>query len=202
MADEAKDGGLRKAIVSGIVSGIVVIVFIQPILGFFWHFFLSNIKALSDSACFDAALGYTDRYGFLTETLFDGAAISFATGFLVINYSMHKKSEASVDTVVKRASRLMKSRLWATFYLIVVLVFSAITLGRDFINLQLNASFHQRLTILAPKISDQEYKEFLASWASMRNEEDYQRIVQDMESKAKSNGITLPKLLPGAVPSS
>ena len=64
--------------------------------------------------------------------------------------------------------------------------------------MQLKASFYQRLTVLVPRISDQQYKEYLASWASMRNEDDYRNIVEHMENDAKKNGITLPELLAGA----
>jgi hypothetical protein len=74
-------------------------------------------------------------------------------------------------------------------------------MARDFIVLQMNASFHQRLAVLSPKIADQDYKEFLAAWAAMSSEGDYARIVDHMDATAKTKGVILPALLTGAAPS-
>jgi hypothetical protein len=68
-------------------------------------------------------------------------------------------------------------------------------------SLQLNTSFNQRLTVLAPRISEQEYKEILASWAGMRNRADYQAVVQRVDSDAAAKGVVLPDFLGGADPS-
>jgi len=62
-------------------------------------------------------------------------------------------------------------------------------------DLQLNASFTQRLTVLAPKLSAQEHKEFLASWASMTSRRDYVTLNTLLEQTATSRGVKLPKVL-------
>jgi hypothetical protein len=64
-------------------------------------------------------------------------------------------------------------------------------------DLQLNSSFNRRLTIVLPKLSDQEHKEFLASWAAMTTRRDYQQLNTRLEDVAKARGVKLPKpLLP------
>jgi len=67
----------------------------------------------------------------------------------------------------------------------------------EFACLQLNSSFDQRLTVLAPKISDQEYEEFRALWAGMKSRKDYKIIENKMNNSANKYGIQLPTpLLP------
>jgi hypothetical protein len=202
VVDATKDGGLRKAIVAGIVSGVIVLIFIQPILGFLWHFVLSNIKSLNDSACHQAALDDpASLFGFWLEGMFFSIFFGGFFAFMVFAYLMHGKTIDHKLNLAQRAERVMTSRLLATLFFLVFLGAATFSIGGDYLVLQLTASFHQRLAVLAPKISDQEYKELLASWASMVNGEDYRNIVEKMDAKATASGITLPKLLPGAIPS-
>jgi hypothetical protein len=56
--------------------------------------------------------------------------------------------------------------------------------------MELKSTFHQKLAVLDAKTSDQEY---LAAWASMRNQEEYRRRVELMNSSAKDQGVTLPE---------
>jgi len=56
----------------------------------------------------------------------------------------------------------------------------------------LSKSFQQRLTVLAPAITDKEYKLFDAKWANMRSKADYDALNAVIEERAKQSGITLP----------
>lgn len=62
-------------------------------------------------------------------------------------------------------------------------------------SLQINISFNQRLAVMAPLISEQEYKGFKAQWAMMDGIKDYLTIVDSMEKRAEVLKIKLPKLL-------
>jgi hypothetical protein len=53
-------------------------------------------------------------------------------------------------------------------------------------------SFTQRLTVLAPAISDTEYKTLRARWASMQGEADYDALVAEMDRRATELGVKLP----------
>ena len=63
---------------------------------------------------------------------------------------------------------------------------------KPFTDLQLNTSFEQRLTILAPNINDLEFKEFEAAWALMQSRKDFEAINNRMENTAKKYGVILP----------
>ena len=66
-ADREKEGLWNRVsvgVISGVISGSIVLIFIRPILGFLWRFVLSNIQGTVNRACTQAALGYTDIYNF------------------------------------------------------------------------------------------------------------------------------------------
>ena len=70
-----------------------------------------------------------------------------------------------------------------------------VLLVRQFADLQLNTSFDQRLTVLAPKLTELECKELRAQWASMGSRGDYEEIVSTMETLAEEKDVALPELL-------
>jgi hypothetical protein len=193
-------GGQRKErvwnrpLVAGVISGIFVLVFIQPILSFLWRFLLSNITSLVNSACHQAALGYTDVFSFwIMGTIISlsvGIVTGFATGRVLRAYG---KTRSAPRTLSPRLSAVL-----SVVFAIGATLSGTVQMTKYFVVMQLKASFYQRLAVLAPKISEQEHKEYLASWAAMRNEEDYRRIVESMEANAKKSGTTLPELLSGA----
>ena len=57
---------------------------------------------------------------------------------------------------------------------------------------KINTSFNQRLTVLAPAITDGEYKTLKARWASMQSKADYDALTTAMEKRAAELNVTLP----------
>ncbi|HTB92135.1 MAG TPA: hypothetical protein VK728_04845 [Candidatus Sulfotelmatobacter sp.] len=57
---------------------------------------------------------------------------------------------------------------------------------------QINASFDRRLTVLAPAITDVEYKTLKARWANMQSKADYDALVSDMDNRAAMLNVKLP----------
>ncbi len=81
---------------------------------------------------------------------------------------------------------------------IVFILGSLTVLTFEYTNLQLNTSFRQRLTVLAPKLSEQEHKEFLASWAAMHSRKDFDAITDRMNTLAQARNVVLPEPLMNA----
>ena len=80
--------------------------------------------------------------------------------------------------------------------LYLLLVFDILFIATPlFVELQLNTSFEQRLTVLAPHLPDQQMKEIRASWATMKTRHDYESINEGLEQLADENGVELPRLL-------
>jgi hypothetical protein len=63
---------------------------------------------------------------------------------------------------------------------------------KAYVDMQLNASFQQRITILAPCLEIEQEEELKAHWAQMKNKEDFENIQLLMESYADSCSIDLP----------
>jgi len=57
---------------------------------------------------------------------------------------------------------------------------------------EIDSSFTQRLTVLAPAISDTEYKTLRARWAGMQGKADYDALVTEMDRRATQLGVKLP----------
>jgi hypothetical protein len=191
--------GLSRAVLTGIVSGTCVLVFIKPLLGLLWKVALSNIEYITDQACRSAALGYTDRYGFLGFSFFLAMSVGFSTGFL--SSASGSGRSGGLNQLGSKLYSLIRVRWLSSLLIIAVILVFGQMLARDFIVVQMNASFHQRLAALSPKIADQDYKEFIAAWATMKTETDYGRIIDRMDDVARTKGIVLPELLAGASPS-
>ena len=63
----------------------------------------------------------------------------------------------------------------------------------SYVRLRTTSTFRQHLAVIGPVITDQEMKQLLSSWASMRNRNDYDALVNEMHRIAQVNKITLPE---------
>jgi hypothetical protein len=63
-----------------------------------------------------------------------------------------------------------------------------------YLDLQLNASFDQRLTILAPVVPEATIRTLKADWAKMGSRADYLRITSSLDRLAAEKGIVLPEI--------
>lgn len=96
----------------------------------------------------------------------------------------------------KREKAKLNNRLIiATSFLCALLfILSLFSLASSYAEQKILSSFHQRLIILSPKISEQQMKELRAGWALMQNRSDYLRIMAQTDMFAKSNHIQLPEM--------
>ena len=99
-----------------------------------------------------------------------------------------------LDAVGAQRPRRLRSvvGVFASIFFILCLL---LIVSMTYSDLQLNASFQQRLTVLAPKIDEVEYRELQAVWAGMRSRADFVAVNTRMERLAEQHGIDLPKLL-------
>ncbi len=97
----------------------------------------------------------------------------------------------------ERAKKLSKaSRLFIIGIILLfinVFIFGIIIMY--FADVEYNTSFRQRLTVLAPMLSEIEEEELEARWASMRNRADYEAIEAEIEKLANNHSLQLPPSL-------
>lgn len=182
----------KSTIISSVIAALLVTIFLNPILTFVWDISSSAIgtlfKGLLNKMYQSAAMGHRNDSSFVILYFILGTATAFALltilrSILVSIGKEHKIKNTKIPNYLKISNVIILAGL---------LVF-IITI--QFVNLQLNTSFHQRLSALAPTISDQKYKEFKASWAMMLARSDYEKINEELERIANDRGIMLPELL-------
>jgi hypothetical protein len=189
----------KRSVVVGLVSSALFLALIQPIMICVWHFLSSATPIWIEHYTYEfyqsAALGSRNWL----EVVFFGMGFAIFTGLvpgLIIGTwratTDRNDERRTIDEQAKRLKRAMILGI-VTFIILALITFHFLLLA--FIDLQLTTSFNQRLTVLAPKISIQEEREFRASWASMQNKTDYDSINRQLEDTAAKTGIKLPKTL-------
>ena len=184
---------IKKEIYVSVIVTILTIVFIDPILKFIWGgmiwFGTTSYQGFLNSMYKNAALGHRNYIDVIIFWFLCSTFIGIAMG--VISWQVNKN--------LIPVEKINKSPRLKKFFIVLIMVLWIIGTLREatsaFVDLQLNASFQQRLTVLAPKISEQEHKELSASWANMQNRSDYELIVMQMDTLAQQNNIVLPELL-------
>lgn len=176
---DTNNAGLRIGIVSGIVSSLIVIIFINPILSFMWKVTVVGIGSLHQ--------GYVDSIYKSAALPLSNEGTMAVAALVALGLVLGEFSALRAEKTVVRVTRAIILLTTASFLLLITWRFSILK-GTDIIM----ASFTQRLTVLAPAISDTEYKTIQARWASMQGKADYDAIVSAMDKRAKELNVTLP----------
>jgi hypothetical protein len=184
------DPDIRKGLLVSIVTSVLVLIFIDPLLKMATNLIMSLGSGLAVSwtngIYLSAALGLREKFSFiilaLGSSLTTGIALGFATGRILnrrtSNESFHKfKGKLFILDMV---------------FAIIFLIGCFAILASNFAELQLVASFNQRVTVLAAKASDQQIKELRASWASMENRKDYESINNEIKKLSSAYAVKLP----------
>ena len=178
----------KIGITTGLISSLLVLIFIQPILNFLWHLIL-NVGGTLHQGFVDRIYRHAARTGgnpYGEHTLFVLLMVIWMVG--VFWARARVKADPGPPGIIKFVER-------ATLF--TVLMVSLVVFGGAAIlkgTAEIAESFTQRLTVLAPAISDLEYKTLRARWASMAGKSDYDAIVADMEKRATELGVKLPPI--------
>ncbi len=181
--------GLKERITSGLIVWLLVTIFIQPILSFTWKAILVVgdfvHQGYVDRIYSNAAVVDNSPYGRLTLLLLLLAPLLFFLFWVV------RQLEADPTTVYfPRTIWFIKGISWGMVATIIVVVFVRVAILAG--TTEITASFTQRLTVLAPAVSDTEFKTLKARWAGMKGKADYDALVAAMEKRAAELGVTLP----------
>ncbi len=192
-ARESSEGtdnkGLKIGIISGIVSSLIVIIFIQPILSLLWQAIVtvggSVHQGYVDRIYRNASVLGPDTYGRLT--LF---VLILLVLFAGMAWTVHQMKSHVISDNPPRSLKAVRAISWLMVVMAFLVIFGRLAVLEG--TRVIAASFTQRLTVLAPAISDIEYKTLMARWASMRGKADYDALVIAMDKRASELGVTLP----------
>tara|TARA_Y100000588_G_scaffold116528_1_gene127585 strand:+ start:425 stop:1027 length:603 start_codon:yes stop_codon:yes gene_type:complete len=195
------DPSVRKSLIVSIVASVLVIIFVQPLIngvGDFMNWGLRHsIGFMSDRIYTDAALGMREKYSFLLlfflfQAVFLFLFHSFRQVFFFKSSELSREESTSDEVLSTKRKRAQITLFFAgaTLALLTSWLFAL-----QYVGFQMNASFQQRTTILAPYISDNELKVLKSKWGLMENRSDYTNINAQIEEYASQHGIKLPQLL-------
>ena len=178
---------LRTGIV-GSVIGALIMFFNGPILNFLWRLILSVGGALHqgyvDKIYRNAARTGGNPYG-------EATLLILVVVFIIVGLFWQLEfAKARASTVLGVFTTLMEfvTMLLLQVVFLAVLLQTVISRGTS----EIAESFTQRLTVLAPAITDSEYKILKARWANMQGKADYDALVGQMDKRAAEVNVKLP----------
>jgi hypothetical protein len=191
----------RKAIKLGVLASAIftaLLFFAQRIAGLIWslvltvggHLHQGYVDRIYRNAAFD------DRY-FQGNIMIFLLLVLILMIFVVVGGSLLLVTEI-LGTLSPTADSASPGRLerWVGMLIAVamipIFIITPVELSIAKGIATIGASFNQRITVLAPAISDAEYKTFKARWASMKNKADYDALVSAMDNRANQVGVQLP----------
>lgn len=217
----AKDWLLSKSVIGGVIAGLLVIYFIEPVIHFTWSSITNTSNAyvagMIDNAYRDAAVRNPHRFSFIIysnlSTLIFCAMIIAPSGLMMAHLQLKKRfkkitgSNDSVENeeadISEEINSVRKLLITMDRYVLPVMFLSCAIMAllviksmfHSYIVFQTTASFNQRLSAISPYISDQEEEELASQWALMVSRSDYENINHRLESFASKNNKSLPDLL-------
>lgn len=183
-----------SSVAASVVASVIVIALIHPLLSSTWNFLSSTgselLAGFVDRLYRNAALG--NRNWVIALFALALLYVPFANVIvLAVTRPLFRKLFASTGPDGKhRSPVVILTTLIATTAFGMVL--ATVPASYIYADLQLNASFDQRLNALAPHLSDQQIKELKASWAMMTSKADYLKIREKMDVLADQANIKIP----------
>jgi hypothetical protein len=196
-------GRLRTEITAGLIVSALMVLLIQPICKAVWGFLVHAIPPvlyrLIDSAYKNASLGNRPWASAFTLIVVFALVGEFfvivSVGRLIPRSVFQKWRQRKHETAVK-LRRLVQ---WLKVPFVICSVYLAVASWwlafMIYVDMQLNASFEQRLAVLASVVPDQTIKSLRAEWADMHSRADYLQINRHMNELAAQQKRTLPNPL-------
>jgi hypothetical protein len=192
--------GLRQGLLIAIVVSVLTVAFVEPLVHWFANTLMwigSNYsEAFTRSVYSDAAIGLNEKFSFMLLT-FALLFLAIAIPGSALGIFLGGRVERVARGQSKAMTRAMVVRLrWlSAIGVFIMFVLGSHLLTIFFIEFQLNASFNQRMAVLAARASDQDIKDLRASWALMQERSDYEHINQRIAKISAALSIKLPEPL-------
>jgi cell division protein FtsL len=189
-------GLLKKEILVAVIAAILTTIFFDPVIKWIWGLMIwlggQTYSGILNEIYVNAALGHRNWID-TTIFIFILMAFLFIPFFLFTDFANSKivsNIETRLGQLSPKSRKIIKLLFVITNAIVVLLIIIS-----AFTDLQLNTSFEQRLAVLSPAISDQDYKELRADWAKMESRDDFLAINSRMENLAAQHNVKLPELL-------
>ncbi|MGY6215433.1 hypothetical protein ACW73L_09740 [Methylolobus aquaticus] len=181
-----RDTELRKQIFIGILSSLIVLFLIEPLLKWSAHTLMwagEHVYAgFVNSIYRSAALGLREKFSFNAMAILMSAVTGIYMAILM----------RALPTTLMQRAKFRLNRSLVIFIAVVAVSLGLSSVTSEFIELQLNASFNQRLAVLAARAQEQDIRDLRARWALMQARSDYESLLTEMDQLAGKLGQPLP----------
>ena len=180
----------RPAILTGIISSLLVVYFVDPIFSFLGRLAIRASKSASGSyldRLYSEVATAEPNFGFIA--LMAIAGLMLGMGISAIRGTIKPWPRESKEPASPRR-RVLRVAFW-----LLVSLFPTLVAVDSYIRLKTVSTFNQRLDVISPEITELERKRFISDFASMRGKSDFDLIMSKMETIAVSKGISLPENL-------
>ncbi len=189
---------MRINIIGGIISSAIFLILFQPILNWLnkilLNFLANSFSGLIDFLYSKAARSQVNTINLTLLGLLAGILLGLLIAFILVILLKKSRNRFKEKLFAMEESKQKKVLLIMFLIAAVLAVFPVnFSYFTEFVNVEMNTSFNQRLTIIAPYITEQEEEQIRADWASMETRLHYAAINSKIESIAIQNKITLPK---------
>lgn len=197
---------IKNELWNGVIGGVILTYMVQPSLGFGWSL-ITGLASRGHSGLLDiiykgASYGFHENSAANLQnsyfTLVVG--ICFLGALTTLGFSLPKPQSFNLNNTAeiqpiwaKLKSIFPISKTFFIIAMVIGIIDGLLGLVLGLTEHSLISSYHHRLTILAPKISEQEEEEIRAQWATMQNKREHRAITLRMDQLAKEHKITLPK---------
>lgn len=191
----------KKNILLSLFASAVFLAFIQPLMKAIWSLIstvsVSFLDAYVSGFYKSAALGNRNWVDVFLLWFITALILGTASGTLLIAATQGDERPSENERITKGSvAKYRKLRRWLAWTILPLTCLAFFDLAFfAFVDLQLVATFNQRLAALAPHITIQEEREIRSRWAMMERKADYEAINQWMEESAAKAGTKLPKRL-------
>jgi len=193
----------RNSLLAGIIGTILFIYFLQPILEFVGNsivvFYKSFSQSLYDRVFEEMAVGKPD-YDFTLMLLFNGIFIGANLGAFLSTLiprknkkekeeitGKKKKQQEEKTEPIKRKNSTLKKVFFGVVFLSLLFFTSLSYLKHTYIQ-----SFEQKIKIITPYTDSLNKDKLISDFSRMRNYDDYQKIMNEIQTISEKNNIELP----------
>lgn len=165
---------LKIGILGGIVSSVLVIIFIQPILNFIWESTLAFGEAIQ--------AGYIEKIyiniGIPDKDIAGNLSLGGVTFiFMVIGYKYFIRAFGGIHR--QKYGNTFLSITGILMSIVFMMMFS-MSVGIS----KLHSSVERKLVILSPEITDNELKMWHASLAKIKSKKDFDSLNKELDNRA------------------
>lgn len=197
----------RKAVIwsvgTGLLGSMIFSWMLEPAVTFIMtranNWTSGFTSSLQNDVYSNAALGTRDWLSVaifqLLSSAWVGVYLGLVTSRIIRRFIFNSETARAAN--IRRT--LAKIRGWLLVVMFLLVLYPTYVCSKlafvSHADLQLNASFNQRFTVLAPALTEQEEEVIKSKWALMSNRKDYDAINASMDSLAGRLDKPLPKPL-------